>query len=195
MVGVVGGNMLMAYRMRPMFGPGMFGGASGADRYRMALDPHRKLIFLIGVAVLGLFAGSSLSGQWKTWLEFINGTPFGETDAQFKMDISFFMFTYPFLRMVLNFLFVAVVLSAILSAIVHYLYGGFRLQSPGHARLPRGPGAPVGAARRLRAAEGGRLLARPVRAGLLRSGLPERRLVHRRQRGASRQDASWRSSR
>ncbi|WP_371783140.1 UPF0182 family protein [Streptosporangium subroseum] len=131
MVGVVGGNMLMAYRMRPMFGPGMFGGASGADRYRMALDPHRKLIFLIGVAVLGLFAGSSFSGQWKTWLEFINGTPFGETDALFKMDISFFMFTYPFLRMVLNFLFVAVVLSAILSAIVHYLYGGFRIQSPG----------------------------------------------------------------
>jgi uncharacterized protein len=131
MIGVVGGNMLMAYRMRPMFGPGMFGGASGADRYRMALDPHRKLIFLIGVAVLGLFAGSSLSGQWKTWLEFVNATPFGATDAQFKMDISFFMFTYPFLRMVLNFLFVAVVLSAILSAIVHYLYGGFRLQSPG----------------------------------------------------------------
>ncbi|WP_433366588.1 UPF0182 family membrane protein [Streptosporangium sp. CA-115845] len=131
MVGIVGGNMLMAYRMRPMFGPGMFGGASGADRYRMALDPHRKLIFLIGVAVLGLFAGSSFSGQWKTWLEFINATPFGETDPQFGYDISFFMFTYPFIRMVLNFLFVAVVLSALLSAIVHYLYGGFRLQSPG----------------------------------------------------------------
>ncbi|MGJ6961310.1 UPF0182 family membrane protein [Streptosporangium sp. G11] len=131
MVGIVGGNMLMAYRMRPMFGPGMFGGASGADRYRMALDPHRKLIFLIGVAVLGLFSGSSFSGQWKTWLEFINATPFGETDPQFKMDISFFMFTYPFIRMVLNFLFVAVVLSAMLAAIVHYLYGGFRLQSPG----------------------------------------------------------------
>ncbi len=131
MVGLVGGNMLLAYRMRPMFGPGMFGGASGADRYRMALDPHRKLIFLIGVAVLALFSGSSFAGQWKTWLEFLNATPFGEKDAQFGMDLSFFMFTYPFLRMVLNFLFTAVILATILAAIVHYLYGGFRLQSPG----------------------------------------------------------------
>ncbi|MFB9889078.1 UPF0182 family membrane protein [Planobispora takensis] len=131
MVGIVGGNMLLAYRMRPMFGPGMFGGASGADRYRMALDPHRKLIFLIGIAVLALFAGSSFGGQWKTWLEFVNAVPFGETDAQFKEDLSFFMFTYPFIRMVLNFLFTAVVLSAVMAAIVHYLYGGFRLQSPG----------------------------------------------------------------
>ncbi|MDP9865241.1 MULTISPECIES: UPF0182 family protein [Streptosporangium] len=131
MVGLVGGNMLLAYRMRPMFGPGMFGGASGADRYRMALDPHRKLIFLIGAAVLALFAGSSFSNQWKTWLEYINATPFNENDALFGMDVSFFMFTYPFLRMVLNFLFTAVVLSAVMAAIVHYLYGGFRLQSPG----------------------------------------------------------------
>ncbi|MEV8630292.1 UPF0182 family protein [Streptosporangium sp. NPDC051023] len=131
MVGLVGGNMLLAYRTRPMFGPGMFGGTSGADRYRMALDPHRRLIFLIGVVVLALFSGSSFAGQWKTWLEFLNAVPFGEKDAQFGIDLSFFMFTYPFLRMVLNFLFTAVILSAILAAIVHYLYGGFRLQSPG----------------------------------------------------------------
>ncbi|MER7132336.1 UPF0182 family membrane protein [Streptosporangium saharense] len=131
MVGIVGGNMLLAYRARPMFGPGTFGGASGADRYRMALDPHRKLIFLIGAGVLALFSGSSLAGQWKTWLEFFNATPFGEKDAQFGIDLSFFMFTYPFIRMVLNFLFTAVILAAILAAIVHYLYGGFRLQSPG----------------------------------------------------------------
>ncbi|MGW0062290.1 UPF0182 family membrane protein [Streptosporangium sandarakinum] len=131
MVGLVGGNMLLAYRARPMFGPGMFGGASGADRYRMALDPHRKMIFIIGAAVLALFTGSSFAGQWKTWLEFVNATPFGETDALFHYDVSFFMFTFPFLRMVLNFLFTAVVLSAVMAAVVHYLYGGFRLQSPG----------------------------------------------------------------
>ncbi|MFD0658229.1 UPF0182 family membrane protein [Thermocatellispora tengchongensis] len=131
MVGIVGGNMVLAYRTRPMFGPAMFGGSSGADRYRMALDPHRKLIFLIGMAVLALFSGSSLAGQWPTWLQFVNAEPFGSNDPEFGMDKSFFMFTYPFLRMVLTFLFTAVVISAVLAAIVHYLYGGFRLQSPG----------------------------------------------------------------
>ncbi|MGW4472464.1 UPF0182 family membrane protein [Nonomuraea sp. NPDC004354] len=131
MAGIVGGNMLLAFRMRPMFGPAMFGGGSGADRYRLALDPHRKLIFIIGMAVLALFAGSSFAGQWKTWLQYANGTRFGKTDALFNLDISFFTFDYPFIRMVLNFLFTAVIIAIIMAAITHYLYGGFRLQSPG----------------------------------------------------------------
>ncbi|GII93017.1 UPF0182 protein [Sinosporangium siamense] len=131
MIAIVGGNMLLAYRTRPMFGPAMFGGASGADRYRMALDPHRKLIFLVGMGLLALFAGSSTASQWKTWLQFVNAEPFGKNDPQFNMDIAFFMFTYPFLRMVLNFLFTAIVIAIVLAAITHYLYGGFRLQSPG----------------------------------------------------------------
>ncbi|RCG29528.1 UPF0182 family protein [Sphaerisporangium album] len=133
MGGVVGGNMIIAYRSRPLFGMGMFGGAQaqGADRYRAALDPHRKLIFIAGMAILGLFTGSSTAGQWRTWLLFVNGTPFNVTDPEFKYDVSFFMFTYPFIRVVLNFLFTAVIISIIVAAIVHYLYGGFRLQSPG----------------------------------------------------------------
>nr|WP_066371187.1 UPF0182 family protein [Herbidospora mongoliensis] len=138
MVGIVGGNMALAFRVRPMFGPGMFGNAQGADRYRLAVDPHRKVIFLIGMAILALFAGSSTSGQWKTWLQFQNATPFGKVDAEFGIDLSFFVFTYPFLRMVLNFLFIAVVLSVIAAALVHYLYGGFRIQTPGGVHAARG---------------------------------------------------------
>ncbi|WP_239090033.1 UPF0182 family membrane protein [Sphaerimonospora thailandensis] len=137
MVGIVGGNMVLAHRTRPMFGPGMFGTPQGADRYRMSLDPHRRLVFLIGMGILTLFTGSSVAGQWKTWLLFVNGTPFGKKDPQFQLDVSFFMFTYPFLRMVLNFLFLAVVLSIIAAAIVHYLYGGFRIQSPGGVHATR----------------------------------------------------------
>ncbi|WP_199537110.1 UPF0182 family membrane protein [Spongiactinospora gelatinilytica] len=131
MVAIVGGNMMLAFRMRPMFGPSMFGGSSGADRYRMAVDPHRKLIFWIGMAVLALFAGSTMAGQWETWLQFVNATPFNDIDPLFGMDKSFFVFTHPFLRMLLTFLFTAVVISTAMAAIVHYLYGGFRFQSPG----------------------------------------------------------------
>ncbi|WP_188192384.1 UPF0182 family membrane protein [Nonomuraea sp. SYSU D8015] len=131
MVAIAGGNMLLAFRTRPMFGPAMFGGASGADRYRMALDPHRKLIFIVGMGLLALFSGSSFSGQWQTWLQFLNGAQVGKRDPEFGYDISFYMFDLPFIRMVLNFLFTAVIISAVLAAITHYLYGGFRLQSPG----------------------------------------------------------------
>ncbi|MDH2429791.1 UPF0182 family protein [Sphaerisporangium sp. TRM90804] len=131
MGGIVGGNMVIAYRTRPLFGIGMFNGPQGADRYRAAVDPHRKTIFIVGLAVLGLFTGSSVAGQWSTWLLYVNRTPFGSVDPLHGIDKSFFMFTYPFIRMVLGFLFTAVIISIVVSAIVHYLYGGFRLQSPG----------------------------------------------------------------
>lgn len=137
MVGVVGGNMALAHRLRPMFGPGMFGAPQGADRYRLAVDPHRRILYLIGMGVLALFTGSSTAGQWKTWLLFVNATPFQTKDPQFNLDVSFFMFTFPFLRMVLNFLFTAVILSIIVAAAVHYLYGGFRIQTPGGMHASR----------------------------------------------------------
>ncbi|NJP28304.1 UPF0182 family protein [Microbispora sp. SCL1-1] len=137
MIAIVGGNMVLAHRTRPMFGPGMFGAPQGADRYRVALDPHRRLVFLIGMGVLALFTGSSTAGLWKTWLQFVNRTPFNEKDAQFGLDLSFFVFTMPFLRMLLNFLFTAVILSIIAATIVHYLYGGFRISSPGGVHATR----------------------------------------------------------
>jgi hypothetical protein len=64
MVGIAGGNMLLAFRTRPMFGPAMFGGGSGADRYRMALDPHRKLIFIVGMGLLRSTSGRR-SQRWR----------------------------------------------------------------------------------------------------------------------------------
>ncbi|MFF3665341.1 UPF0182 family membrane protein [Microtetraspora malaysiensis] len=137
MVVIVGGNVALAHRVRPMFGPGMFGSPQGADRYRLAVDPHRKVFFLIGLGVLGLFTGSSTAGQWKTWLLFLNSSSFGAKDPLFGRDVSFFMFIVPFLRMTLSFLFTAVILSIITAAIVHYLYGGFRIASPGGVHASR----------------------------------------------------------
>ncbi|WP_084517553.1 UPF0182 family membrane protein [Microtetraspora niveoalba] len=137
MVAIVGGNVALAHRMRPMFGPGMFGSPQGADRYRLAVDPHRKIFFFVGLAVLALFTGSSTAGQWKTWLLFANSTSFGKKDPLFDYDVSFFMFTLPFLRMALTFLFTAVILSFFTAAIVHYLYGGVRIASPGGLHASR----------------------------------------------------------
>ena len=41
--------------------------------------------------------------------------------------------TYPFIRMVLSYLFAAVLISLVLATLVHYLYGGLRMQG----RRPR----------------------------------------------------------
>lgn len=132
---VVGANMVIAYRARPAYRP-LSMEQQGLERYRMAIDPHRKLIGAGLLIFLGLLTGSSTSGLWQVWLAFMNRTPFGVKDAQFHKDVSFYIFTYPFLRLVLGFLFATVILSFIVSVAVHYIYGGLRLQGPGDKASP-----------------------------------------------------------
>ena len=130
MAGAIVANVLIGYRVRPTF-RGSSLEQQSLDRYRMAIDPYRKLI-VGGVAVfLGLIAGSSASGEWRTWLQWRNATSFGVQDPQFHRDISFYVFTYPWLRFLLGFLFAIVILSLIAAAVTHYLYGGIRTQGPG----------------------------------------------------------------
>ncbi len=130
MASVVGVNIYLAYRFRPTY-RAMSPEQQGLERYRTALDPYRKLVMGFGLGLLALISGLSVAGSWRVWLLFVNQTPFGQKDPQFHLDISFFTFTYPFIRFILGFAFTAVVLSVIAAAATHYLYGGLRLQGPG----------------------------------------------------------------
>ena len=132
---IVGANMVIAYRLRPSYRlPSVE--QQGLERYRSAVHPHRRLITIAIVTVLALMTGSSMSGQWPVWLAFLNRTKFGQTDPQFGKDISFYVFTYPFVRLVLGFLFAALILSLMVALAVHYLYGGLRVQGPGDKASP-----------------------------------------------------------
>jgi uncharacterized protein len=125
---VTGANATLAYRLRPIYRPVPSPGQGGGDAYRMAIDPHRRLLLGVVLGVVGVISGISAAGSWRTWLLFSNQVKFGKVDPQFKMDLSFFIFTYPFIRMVLSYLFAAVLLSLVLATLVHYLYGGLRMQ-------------------------------------------------------------------
>jgi uncharacterized membrane protein (UPF0182 family) len=120
-------NAFIAYRLRPLYRP-VAPQRPGAEAYRAAIDPHRRLLLGLVLFIVGLIAGLSASGAWRTWLMFANQVPFGQTDPQFHLDISFFVFTYPFIRLVLGYLFTAVLLSLVAAALVHTLYGGLRAQ-------------------------------------------------------------------
>jgi hypothetical protein len=120
----------LAYRFRPTFRP-MSLEQQNLERYRQSVEPRRALV-LAGVAgVLGLFAGFTAQGSWETWLSFRNSTPFGQVDPEFGIDLSFFVFEYPFYRLALGFGFAVVILALIGSLITHYVFGGVRLQTPG----------------------------------------------------------------
>ena len=124
---VTGVNAVIAFRLRPAYRP-VTPQRPGIETYRLAVDPHRRLLLGIALGLVGLISGISAAGAWRTWLLFINQVPFHQRDPQFKIDISFFVFTYPFIRLVLSFLFAAVLLSLATAVLVHALYGGLRLQ-------------------------------------------------------------------
>src|ERR687886_2279982 len=128
--GLVALSVHLAYRFRPTFRP-MSLEQQNLERYRQSLEPRRGLILTITAIVLGLFAGFTAQGSWETWLRFRNGTDFGRTDPQFGLDVSFFVFDYPFYRLLLSFGFAIVILALIGSLLTHYVFGGLRLQTPG----------------------------------------------------------------
>ncbi|MEU4093862.1 UPF0182 family protein [Streptomyces sp. NPDC026673] len=130
MAAAVGVNIYLAHRLRPPLSA-MSMEQQSLDRYRMGIAPYKKWVLLTVCALVGLIAGASASSQWRTWLLWTNSTPFGTKDAQFHVDISFYAFDLPWYRFLLSFGFAAVVLSLLAAALVHYLYGGLRLTSPG----------------------------------------------------------------
>ncbi len=120
-------NVVIAYKKRPLYVP-MTVEADNLERYRAQIEPIKRWVVIgLGLALF-YFAGTSGSLVWSTWLLFKNSTPFGVTDAQFNMDISFFAFRLPFWQTLIGWGISTLVLAIIASAIVHYLYGGIRLQ-------------------------------------------------------------------
>jgi uncharacterized protein len=133
MAATIGVNAVLAYRLRPVYRPAAATERPGVDNFRMAVDPHRRLLLGIVLGLIGVISGITASSAWRTWLLFINQVPFGRRDPQFHLDISFFVFTYPFLRLMLSYLFAAVFLSLLAAVAVHVLYGGLGWQG----RRPR----------------------------------------------------------
>ena len=120
-------NVLLAYKRRPLYVP-LSVEADNLERYRSQVEPIRRPLF-IGLSVaLFYFAGSAGSQMWSTWLLFRNSTPFGVTDPQFNMDVSFFAFRLPFWQTLITWGISTAILAILASVAVHYLYGGIRLQ-------------------------------------------------------------------
>src|SRR3954470_20736640 len=128
--GLVATAIYLAYRFRPAFRP-MSLEQQNLERYRQSLEPRRGVVLTAVAVVLGLFAGFTGQGGWQTWLTFRNSTDFKRTGPQFGIDLSFFVFDYPFYRLALGFAFAITLLALIGSVLTHYVFGGLRLQTPG----------------------------------------------------------------
>ncbi|WP_407717421.1 UPF0182 family membrane protein [Glutamicibacter protophormiae] len=123
-------SMRSAYKHRPVYAPDG-GRADSMSRYQTQLEPVRRFLMIGIPLVVGIFAAVAVAGQWKTILLFLNRTPWGSTDPQFNMDLSFFMFSLPFIALLTGFLISVVLLSGVAGLLTHYLYGGIRVEERG----------------------------------------------------------------
>ncbi|WP_437584635.1 UPF0182 family membrane protein [Paramicrobacterium sp. CJ85] len=118
----VWGALQLAYRLRPVYAKLN----SQLDRYQELIEPLRRLGMWGIPILLGLFAGFSAATRWETVLMWFNSEPTGNTDPQFGLDVSFYLFDLPFYRQVLAFVSAVVLLSLICTAAVTFLYGSIQ---------------------------------------------------------------------
>ncbi|GIH08101.1 UPF0182 protein [Rhizocola hellebori] len=128
--GFIFGNLFLAYKLRPFLPP--TGHTQEAlERYRYLLGPRLIRWFILTAGIIGFFAGLAAQGHWKEWMLFRNSVPFGQTDPEFGVDLSFYVFRLPFWEYLLGTGFTIIVLALIGAIAVHYLYGGVRISGPG----------------------------------------------------------------
>lgn len=125
---IVVGNIALAYRLRPRHRASA-PSSELLERSRDLLETRLVRILVVLGVVVGLFGGASAAGSSATYLAWRNAVPFGTTDPLFGLDISFFVFDYPWWRLVASFALVAVLLGAVGAAMVHYLLGALRYSS------------------------------------------------------------------
>ena len=93
-------SMRVAYRSRPITA------ADATDdnlrRYQQAFEPVRRIAMIAVPVLFGLFTASTIASQWETVLLFFHQVPFGQDDPEFGMDLAFWVFTLPFLQLLIG---------------------------------------------------------------------------------------------
>ena len=130
MAATVALSMSMAYRFRPVFWPGMPGQPEdGMDRYRELLVPRMSWVIAGASIVMGLFAGASATGQWRSFSLWRHSQSFGSSDPYFGKDAGFYVFDLPWWHYVVDYVMALAVIGLIVTLLVNYIFGGIRLSS------------------------------------------------------------------
>ena len=128
-------NLLVARRLRPFYVPSSPQQAQ-IQRYREMADPYLPWLIAAIAVVFGLTSGLAVSASWETWLLFRAGEAVGTVDAQFGIDLGFYLFSLPFWTLLQAWLFTSLVLTTLLAAGAHYLLGGIRPEAEDEKILP-----------------------------------------------------------
>jgi uncharacterized membrane protein (UPF0182 family) len=106
---------------------------------RLVIEPLFRRFLLPGALVLGLLAASQVSGQWETFLRFLNAQPFNIQDPVFGRDIGFYVFQLPVFSLLYGWALMALGLTFVLVVVTNVLHRGIQITARGphvssHAR-------------------------------------------------------------
>jgi uncharacterized membrane protein (UPF0182 family) len=93
---------------------------------RATITTIRRAAFIAVPALAFLIGGSTLAAEWDTWLLFQNAVPFGQVDATFGYDISFFVFQLPMLKVLQGMAASAAFAGILVALAAHYVSGAIR---------------------------------------------------------------------
>ena len=115
-------SMVIAYRLRPKVRRANLD-SEFLVQMRDVLDQRSRLLMAVPAGVIALLAGLTALGQADTFLAWWHSTEFGEKDAYFGVDASFYVFALPWLQFVVGFVLFAVIAGGIAALCVHFLTG------------------------------------------------------------------------
>jgi uncharacterized membrane protein (UPF0182 family) len=113
--GWLAGNLVVASRMT-----GRYPRVQRINQ-RINISWRNQAIVLgwIGVVLVTLFGGLIVGAQWETGLQFLNASDFGIKDPVFQRDIGYYVFQWPFWRLLGNWSLWLVGLALVGAALIH----------------------------------------------------------------------------
>lgn len=85
----------------------------------------------------GLMAGIVASGKWREWLQFTHGIDFGTVDPLFAKDVGFYVFKLGFVSYIWQAAYYAVVITLVVSVLVHIYQEAVRIVGNTIHAIPR----------------------------------------------------------
>ena len=99
--------------------------------------PWKRFVGIAAI-VVGFFVAVPATENWSTVLGYLRHVPYGKPDPLFGNDLSFYLFSLPFLVAIKDWLVSLIVLSAILIALIYFASGEIQLD-PRRRGLSRAP--------------------------------------------------------
>ena len=119
-LGILYGNLWLARKISPL----LLTVNTPGDADVLELKTRRRwpgVLLLVVAIVVAIVVGATYSGRWETILMFLHRGSFGYADPLFHKDASFFVFTLPMWKLLVNFAGISVLLTFLGTVLTYVL--------------------------------------------------------------------------